>query len=210
MNLDDVAKAAQRVLLKDSLYLSHGYRSSVRELVEDAKASGRWRSYNDVFGPWGYKIKTGDLVIFARAGGNPLTGGPGHVERAACDYSHGTLFTLGGNVQNKWVHDARQLFGNRSFVGAIDVATLIGEAAVRFAFDEMESGVSEIPGPKADKRIQWYHAGARRGGSWQAGMPGHEGEGLPTLGGSASDEIPWCASSASRCAYEAWKDICIS
>jgi putative hemolysin len=79
----------------------------------------------------------------------------------------------------------------------------LGRKAVAIARAEFDMHVHETAGPKATARISEYHAGARRGGSHVAGMPGHEHEGDPTLGEHASDEIPWCASAASFCAYQA-------
>lgn len=178
---------------------SHGYRCSVAELVADAVALGTWRPASS-----GYKPKRGDLVISARSGEDPTTGGRGHVERALEDLLDGAheLITIGGNENNTWIvapYDLR----SKDFRGCIEVDRRIGEKAIAFAQAELDAGVREFPGAKHHPRILMYHKGARRKGTRLAGMPGHEGEGFATLLGMATDEIPWCASSASWCTFQA-------
>ena len=53
------------------------------------------------------------------------------------------------------------------------------EKWLRVAYDELEAGVSEVPGPEHNPRIVAYHA--------------------VTRGGPSSDELPWCSSFASYC-----------
>jgi hypothetical protein len=74
----------------------HGLRVSVRELVEDARAGGTLRGAD-------YEPQPGDLAIYARAGGDPMKGGTGHVrmvvgaQPGAAEY-----LGVGGNEGNKW------------------------------------------------------------------------------------------------------------
>lgn len=179
----------------------HGWRCSVYELTQDGKSRGRWRSAGDVRAGR-YRPRVGDLIVSARAGQEPEVGGAGHVERVTRWADDGTMWTIGGNESNTWV-EAPYDIANTLFRGVLEVDPEIGEHAVGFARAELRAKVHETAGPAATTRIQEYHAGARRGGSPLAGMPGHEGEGDATLGEHASDEIPWCASSACWCEYQA-------
>ena len=54
----------------------HGYRAAVAELVADARTAGAWHDVAE-----GYQPRPGDLAILRRAGGDPRTGGNGHVGR---------------------------------------------------------------------------------------------------------------------------------
>lgn len=54
----------------------HGYRISVAELVQDAKARSCWRGPTE-------RPELGWLAIWTRAGGDPLRGGTGHVGRVS-------------------------------------------------------------------------------------------------------------------------------
>lgn len=184
---------------KATVALPHGYRCSVAELVADAKALGTWRPADA-----GIHLHVGDLIVSARSGGDPTKGGPGHVERFANIDERGVIWTIGGNEQNRWVEAPYDLMSPDAR-GVIVVPAEIGARAVEIARAELKAGVKETPGPKATLRISEYHAGARRGGSPVAGMPGHEKEGAQVLGEHASDEIPWCASSASWCCFQAAK-----
>ena len=65
----------------------------------------------------------------------------------------------------------------------------LGERALAIAIEEQRSGVAELPGAKHNPRILEYHAGAERGGKLIG----------PAL---RADEIPWCASAASFCAFQ--------
>lgn len=172
---------------------SHGWRCGVAELVADSAKLGRWRPAAEVRAGR-YTIKAGDLIVSTRPGGK-------HVERVV-GVGPGKPTTLGGNESNTWICDSYDL-GALAFEGAIEVDAEHGRLAVEVALEEFHAGVKETAGPKATARISEYHAGARRGGSPLAGMPGHEAEGVSTLGPAASDEIAWCASSASWCAYQA-------
>lgn len=67
----------------------HGIRASVREIVEDARAAGTLM-------PLSWTPTPGSLAIEARAGGNPLHGGPGHVRRVA-GVNGGSYFGIGAN-----------------------------------------------------------------------------------------------------------------
>jgi hypothetical protein len=176
-------------------YLSHGYRCGVAELKADAIALGRWHPAADVRSGR-YVLKPGDLVLSTRTGGM-------HVERIV-GVGPGKPTTVGGNEANQWIVDVYDLAG-AAFDGVIDVAAELGARAVAVALEEHAAGIKETPGPRATARISEYHAGARRGGSHVAGMPGHESEGTSTLGAHASDEVAWCASGASWCAYQAAK-----
>jgi hypothetical protein len=184
-----------------NVFLSHGWRCSVAELVADARKAGRFHSTFSSAAP---PLKVGDLIIGKRAGQNPINGGSGHVERVTSvepnpgGMSH--VVTIGGNESNTWIEAPLDW---TSVVGVIDVDPAIGRRAVELSRAELAAGVAEVPGPAAHPRIQAYHAGARRGGSDLAGMPGHETEGIAVLGSKASDEIHWCASSASWAAYAA-------
>lgn len=185
---------------------SHGYRCSVAELYRDGVALGSWVPIADVLAGR-YVVQAGDLVLSARAGGDPTLGGPGHVERAAEDaggpgYGWSAVDTIGGNEGNRWVRARLDLTGP-DVRGIIRVDPAIGARAVKLAIEQLEAGVAELPGAKHHPAIQAYHAGARRGGSPLAGMPGHESEGVSVLGARAADEQPWCSSSASWCGYQA-------
>jgi hypothetical protein len=177
---------------------AHGYRCSVAELVADAIALGTWRPRSS-----GYQPRNGDLIISARSGEEPEHGGRGHVEIVTAAESGHDPTTLGGNEGNTWTVDVYRL-ANPQYRGAIERGAL-GVAALAVALQELRANVRETYGPNATARISEYHAGARRGGSHVAGMPGHESEGTSTLGAHASDEVAWCASAASFCAYQAAK-----
>jgi hypothetical protein len=145
----------------------------------------------------------GDLVCSARAGGNPERGGSGHVEIVyELTDDPRRPRTVGGNESDRWILDALDLRGPQ-VLGIIEQPAELGEAIARIALEQADAAVREIPGPRAHPQIQAYHALARRGGSPLAGMPGHEQEGVATLGAAASDEVPWCASAASWCVYQA-------
>jgi hypothetical protein len=178
----------------------HGYRCAVSELCADGKVLGTLRLAADVRAGR-YTPKVGDLVISARLGENPLTGGHGHVERIV-SIADGVVITIGGNEANGW-NVAAYSFADPNFVAVIDVPAELGARAVHIALAEKATGVREKPGAQHHPKIQAYHAGARRKGSPVAGMPGHEKEGSIVLGSYAADEIAWCASSASFCAYHA-------
>jgi hypothetical protein len=180
------------------LELSHGARCSVAELIADARARGRYHRTSGLYVP-----RMGDLVCSARAGGNPERGGSGHVEIVyELTDDPRRPRTVGGNESDRWILDALDLRGPQ-VLGIIEQPAELGEAIARIALEQADAAVREIPGPRAHPQIQAYHALARRGGSPLAGMPGHEQEGVATLGAAASDEVPWCASAASWCVYQA-------
>jgi hypothetical protein len=189
-------------------YLSHGWRCAVAELVADAKKTGRWHEQFQTNQPGQYQVKVGDLVISKRSGQDPRTGGSGHVERLThvCEGTpeDASDVTIGGNESNTWIEANLNW---REVVGIIDVDSAIGRRAIDLSRAELQARVAERPGTAAHPRIQAYHAGARRGGSELAGMPGRESEAESTLGQSASDEIPWCASAASWAAYHAALEV---
>lgn len=180
--------------------LTHGYRCSVFEYTKDAKATRSWHPAVDVRAGR-YVPKVGDLVVSARAGQEPETGGSGHIE-IIIGIGPGKPTTLGGNEHDTWTIDAYD-FGQKDFRGVIERDPELGARAVKVALEEHKRGIKETPGPGATKRIQEYHAGARRDGSPLAGMPGHEREGSSPLGEKASDEIPWCGSGQGFCTYQA-------
>ncbi|NUP13337.1 MAG: hypothetical protein HOW73_45445 [Polyangiaceae bacterium] len=205
--LDQVARGYSSKPVESGV-LSHGYRCSVAELCADAKALGKLHLAADVRAGRYFPLR-GDLVISARAGGDPLLGGSGHVERVVVGADHpSTLecWTIGGNEGNTW-HHAPYDFRASDFRAVIAVDPRIGWEAVEIAMKEHRASVKEKPGAKHEPRIQAYHAGARRGGSPLAGMPGHELEGGVPLGDHAPDEVAWCASAASWCAYQAAKGL---
>lgn len=75
----------------------HGYRCSVREIVEDARALGTLHLVGG-----GYEPRVGDLAIQERVNGeSPLRGGRGHVARVA-ELDGPAVVTLGGNEGNAW------------------------------------------------------------------------------------------------------------
>jgi hypothetical protein len=76
-----------------------GRRIAVRELVEDARACGRLETSR------AYRPRPGDLWIGARAGGDPLLGGTGHVRVFAEHVDASTYRGIGGNEGNR-VRDA--------------------------------------------------------------------------------------------------------
>ena len=190
--------AAQAV---EGVELSHGARCAVAELVADARARGR---YHPRAGGRDWRaVKVGDLAISARQGGDPERGGSGHVEVVyELTSDPRKPRTVGGNESDRWILDAYDL-AQPSFRGIIETPAAIAEEVARIALEQADARVAEIRGPEAHPQIQAYHALTRRGGSPLAGMPGHESEGVPTLGSRASDEIPWCASAASWCVYQA-------
>lgn len=76
----------------------HGYRCSVRELVEDARALGTLHLVGN-----GYEPRVGDLAIQERVSGeSPLRGGRGHVSRVA-ELDGPAVVTLGGNEGDRWM-----------------------------------------------------------------------------------------------------------
>lgn len=90
----------------------HGWRISVRELVEDARASGAWRDIST-----GYTPAVGDLAILARAGEDPRRGGRGHVARVESVSADGYM-TIGGNESNR-VKRTERLRADPALVGWI-------------------------------------------------------------------------------------------
>ena len=179
----------------------HGWRCSVAELVTDARALGTWRPAGA-----GYQPKIGDLVISGRSGGDPTKGGTGHVERVsqirdvdAIGVHPGELrevWTIGGNEGNTWIEAPFRALP----LGWIDYPADLGAACVTVARVELAASVREVPGLRANPRIQEYHAGTRRKGPPRAGLGADGGD---LVLSTASDEIPWCASSASWCCARA-------
>lgn len=178
---------------------SHGWRCSVAESIANAKANGKWHPRGS-----DYKAKRGDVICGARAGEEPEQGGRGHYETITAIEDGHDPTTIGGNESNGYVVDVYR-WGNPAFRGVIEVDARIGEVAVELALAEMRKGVRELPGAQHHKQIQAYHAGARRGGSSLAGMPGHELEGVQVLGSKVPDEVDWCASSGGWRMYQAVK-----
>jgi hypothetical protein len=174
-----------------------GYRCAVAELCQDARVLGTLRLANS-----GYVPRAGDLLISARSGGDPLLGGPGHVEIVTVGGEGGDPTTVGGNEGNTWTSGVYRL-GNPDYRAAIVCPDELRERVVEITLEEHSKLIREIPGPKHHARIQEYHAGARRGGGLLAGMPGHESEGVAVLGKNAPDEVPWCASGSSWVLYQA-------
>ncbi len=185
----------------------HGYRAAVHELVADARALQTLHRPGD-----GYAPKVGDLIVSPRLGENPLQMGRGHVERITAIEATGEpprfegalVRTIGGNENNRWTEAPFAWPGQA--VAVIEVPLEVGALAIEVAHEEQEAGVVERPGDQHHPSIQAYHAGARRGGSPLAGMPGHETEGGTTLG-KAPDETEWCATGASWCAREAMRRL---
>lgn len=67
------------------------WRAAVRETWSDAVLRGLARSRD-------YRPRPGDLAVFARAGGDPRRGGPGHVARVETGVDDaGSFATIGGN-----------------------------------------------------------------------------------------------------------------
>lgn len=180
---------------------SHGWRCSVAESIADAKANGKWHPKGS-----DYKPKRGDVICGARAGEEPEQGGRGHYETITAIEDDHDPTTIGGNENNRY-EVAVYRWDNSAFRGVIEVDARIGDKAVALALEEKRKGVQEIPGPGAHPQIQAYHAGARRGGSRLAGMPGFEKEGVQVLGSKAPDEVDWCASSGGWRMYQAAKAL---
>jgi len=173
----------------------HGWRCSVAELVADARALGTWREASN-----GYLPRVGDLAISARAGGDPRRGGTGHVERVV---GVDPLRCIGGNEADTWREDGGP---GAALVGWIAYPPALGLRCVAIAREELRRGVRERPGPQSEARIQEYHAGARRLGTPRAGLGAHGvSDGVQVLGDRASDEVAWCASSASWCCAQAMR-----
>lgn len=82
----------------------HGLRVSVRELVEDARATGALR-------PVGHEPRPGDLAIEARARGDPLKGGTGHVRRVVQVLGGGFYLGVGGNERDRITTAVHRLDG---------------------------------------------------------------------------------------------------
>lgn len=90
------------VAAKPGESVPHEWRASVRELVEDARASGAWRDAK------GYEPKVGDLAIFGRDGQDPRKGGHGHVARVETPPDEaGAYVTIGGNESDSVKRTAR-------------------------------------------------------------------------------------------------------
>lgn len=172
----------------------HGYRCSVAEQIADARILGTWHDVSS-----GYVPQVGDLACSRRAGGDPRTGGLGHVERVSRIVNRadgGAVWSIGGNENDGYVEAPLDL---RNVIGWIEYPPALGARCVELARLELAAGVRERPGAASHPRIQEYHAGARRGGGPRAGMPGYEREGVAVLGPKAEDSVAWCASSASWC-----------
>ncbi len=94
----------------------HGYRCSVRELVEDARARKTLRPADGSYLP-----REGDAAVWKRNGQNPLEGGEGHVATVVVGGQR--FVTIGGNER-----DALRESGH--MVGELDlVAFIAAEAA---------------------------------------------------------------------------------
>jgi hypothetical protein len=79
--------------------------AAVAEMVTQAKATGRWRPA-DVF----HSPKPGDAAIFKRSGGDPRTGGLGHIARVEIPpNAAGVYVTVDGNSDNKVQRNTRRL-----------------------------------------------------------------------------------------------------
>jgi hypothetical protein len=85
----------------DAPSLPHGWRASVAELVEDARASGTWHPAGD-----GYIPQPGDLAVFRRGHGDPTRGGEGHVGRVE-RLEGDALTTIDGNHGDAWARVTR-------------------------------------------------------------------------------------------------------
>jgi hypothetical protein len=97
-------------VLRDGDTPPHGWRCSVRELVEDARALGTWRDISS-----GYEPALGDLAILRRVTGqDPRTGGQGHVARVSRRLEGGLYATLGGNEGNEWRYTMRAVDDGRT------------------------------------------------------------------------------------------------
>lgn len=177
----------------------HGYRISVRELVEDARALGTWRALGT------YTPKPGDLAISARDGGDPTLGGSGHVERVESVHADHVV-TIGGNELNTWIRAPlrRQDPALRGWICYPDALALAALAAARA---ELGKGIAELPGAASHPAISGYLAPCRRGGGPRAGMLGPDGtiDRSGKLVGLTSDETFWCAAAASACCFAALK-----
>lgn len=77
-------------------------RVSVREFVEDARASGRLHLAGT-----GYEPRPGDLVVSGRNGQSPLSGGLGHIEALVALLDDGQLSLIGGNEDGNVEHGGR-------------------------------------------------------------------------------------------------------
>jgi hypothetical protein len=175
----------------------HGYRISVRELVEDARVLETWRALGS------YTPKPGDLAISAREGGDPTRGGAGHVERVESVETE-QVITIGGNEQNTWIRAPLRL-DDPNLRGFITYPDALGTAALSVAREELEKGIRELPGSATNPVISGYLKPCRRGGNARAGMPGEDGtlDSSGNLVGLTSDETFWCAASASACCFAA-------
>ncbi len=97
-------------VLRDGDAAPHGWRCSVRELVEDARLLGTWRDISS-----GYRPAVGDLAILRRVtGADPRTGGQGHVARVSKEVEQGLYATLGGNEGNEWRYTMRAVDDGRT------------------------------------------------------------------------------------------------
>ncbi len=179
----------------------HGYRCSVAECVADARSLGTWVPAAEVLAGR-YVIKPGDAIVSKRLGQNPDTGGRGHIETASIVRDPMRPYTIGGNETDTWVIDHYDV-RSPDFLGVVTCDDALRDKLVEVLAGELDAGVHEISGPKANRRIQLYHSGARRGGSPLAGMPQNADEGSKVLGDQASDEVPWCASARSFCVRHA-------
>lgn len=81
----------------------HGWRASVAELIDDARAEGAWHDAGD-----GYQPAPGDLACFGRAGGDPRRGGAGHVGRVE-SVTPETVTTIDANVGDRWARVTRPM-----------------------------------------------------------------------------------------------------
>jgi hypothetical protein len=77
-------------------HANYPWRAAVRELVEDARANGRWRERS-------YMPNPGDLAIYKRGGKDPRRGEEGHVDRVirVAMKDSELIEVVGGNVGDR-------------------------------------------------------------------------------------------------------------
>lgn len=104
---------------EDRAACPHGYRISVREIVEDARHLGTLRPADGTYLP-----RVGDAAIWTRAGGDPLRGGTGHVATVIAVQVDGDRIrftTIGGNEADA-VRESEHVIGEPGLVAFVTCA----------------------------------------------------------------------------------------
>lgn len=130
--------AALAAVTQPGQSVPHGYRAAVRELREDAQATGAWVPASELRSS-AYRLQRGDLLVWKRG-----TGGLGHVARVDVPpQGQGfTVVTIGANEENAWKRRERRL-DERELEGAISYTRF--RPGLTLAADAYEQRVTSSP-----------------------------------------------------------------